>query len=135
MLTTILLGGITHHYMGSNLPFCNRINDVGTITNPYIVAMRGTSEFKAGMILGTDSACGFIAGPISSLRITNNLDFILGAYNTNFKEFNDLGIRPATVWGVTPVFGLDYKIKLSDRVSLDNLISIGIISHAISVSF
>lgn len=135
MLTTILLGGLTHHYIGSNLPYCNRINSVGTITNPYVVVMNGTETAKAGFIFGVDSACGTIAGPVSSFKLSENVDFIAGAYNTNFKQFRDLGIEPPTFAGITPVIGINYKLRLSDRVSLDNIVSFGIISHAISLSF
>ncbi len=135
MITTILLGGITHHYLGSNLPYCNRVNSFGTIVNPYIVAMSGTDKVKAGFILGTDSACGSIVGPVSSFKLSENVDFIAGAYNTNFKEFNKLGIEPPSIAGLTPILGVNYKIKLNETLSLDNIISVGIISHAISFSF
>lgn len=135
MITTILLGGITHHYLGSNLPYCNRINSVGTITNPYVVAMSGVEKAKAGFIFGTDSACGTIVGPVSSFKLGDNIDFIAGAYNTNYRQFNELGIVPSTIAGLTPILGINYKIKLNENLSLDNIISVGIISHALSVSF
>lgn len=135
MLTTILLGGLTHHFLGSNLPYCNRINNFGSIVNPYAVVMRGTEDLKAGFILGTDSACGSIVGPVSSFKLSDNVDFIAGVYNTNFREFNKLGIEPPSIAGLTPVLGINYKVKLNKTLSLDNIVSIGIISHAISFSF
>ena len=135
MLTTISLGGLTHHFLGSNLPYCNRINNFGSIVNPYAVVMRGTEDLKAGFILGTDSACGSIVGPVSSFKLSDNVDFIAGAYNTNFKEFNKLGIEPPSIAGLTPIVGINYKVKLNKTLSLDNIVSIGIISHAISFSF
>jgi hypothetical protein len=135
MITTILLGGITHHYLGSSLPYCNRINSVGTITNPYATVMSGDKESRYGFIFGTDSACGVIVGPISSFAIDNNLDFIVGAYNTNHGKFNSLGIQPPTFFGLTPVVGINYNIRLSENLSLNNIISIGIVSHALSVDF
>lgn len=135
MITTILLGGITHHYLGSSLPYCNAINNVGTIVNPYIVVMSGTNKTKAGFIVGTDSACGRIAGPVASFNLASNLDFIVGGYNTNFKEFKNSGIEPVSIRGITPILGLNYKIPLINNISLDNIISVGIVSHAISFSF
>lgn len=135
MITTILLGGITHHYLGSSLPYCNTINNVGTIVNPYIVTMSGTNKAKVGFIAGTDSACGRITGPVASFNLASNLDFIVGGYNTNFKEFNDIGIKPISIKGITPILGLNYKIPLTNNISLDNIISVGIVSHAISFSF
>lgn len=97
--------------------------------------MSGTDKAKAGFILGTDSACGSIVGPVSSFKLSDNVDFIAGAYNTNFKEFNKLGIEPPSIAGLTPILGVNYKIKLNETLSLDNIVSIGIISHAISFSF
>jgi hypothetical protein len=135
MLTTILLGGMTHHYIGSSLPYCNKINDLGTITNPYVVVMAGDTKIKSGFILGTDSACGTIVGPVSSIRLADNLDFVLGAYNTNFRKFNDLGIEPSTVTGLTPIIGFNYKIPITTKISLDNILSFRIVSQALSTSF
>ena len=135
MLTTILLGGLTHHFLGSSLPYCNRVNNFGSIVNPYAVVMTGTEDLKAGFILGTDSACGTIAGPISSFKLSDNVDFIAGFYNTNFREFNKIGIEPPNIAGLTPVVGINYKVRLSKSISLDNIISVGIVSHAVSFSF
>jgi hypothetical protein len=135
MIATVLLGGITHHYLGSSLPYCNKINNVGTIVNPYIAAMAGNRKRKVGFIFGTDSACGNIIGPVSSFAIYKNVDFILGAYNTNFKKFNELQIKPPTVLGITPIVGMNYKIKLSKNIDLNNIVSVGILSHAISMDF
>ena len=132
---SLIIGGITHHYLGSSLPYCNRVNNFGTITNPYVVAMKGNEKVKAGFILGTDSACGVISGPISSFKLTNNFDFIAGAYNTNYKQFNDLEIKPVTFGGITPVLGVNYKIQLMNNIALNNIISVGIVSHALSISF
>lgn len=135
MLTTILLGGLTHHFLGSSLPYCNRVNNFGSIVNPYAVVMKGTEDVRVGFILGTDSACGTIVGPVSSFKLSDNIDFIAGAYNTNFKEFNKLGIKPPNIVGLTPMIGINYKIKLNKSISLDNIISFGIVSHAVSFSF
>jgi len=135
MLTTILLGGITHHYIGSSLPYCNRLTDFGTITNPCIAAMVGSTNAKAGFIAGKDSACGNIVGPVASFYVANNLDFVVGGYNTNFKKFHNLGIEPPSFIGLTPIIGLDYKININKNVSLDTIMSVGIVSHALSISF
>lgn len=135
MILTLIYGGITHHYLSSNLPYCNRINNLGTIANPYVVVMGGNDNVKAGFILGTDSACGAIAGPVSSLRLSDNLDFIIGAYNTNFRKFEELGIQPPTIAGLTPIIGLNYKIPITKNINLENIFSFGIISQALSVSF
>lgn len=134
-MISLIYGGITHHYLGSNLPYCNRINNVGTIHNEYIIAMAGTRETKLGIIKGKDSACGNIVGPISSFQISENVDFMLGWYNTNFKKFRSIGIEPPSYYGITPVIGFDYKIKITEKISIDNLISVGIITHAIRMDF
>lgn len=97
--------------------------------------MRGREDLRVGFILGTDSACGTIVGPISSFKLSDNIDFIAGAYNTNFKEFNKLRIEPPNIAGLTPMVGINYKIKLNKNISLNNIISIGIISQALSISF
>ena len=137
MVLSLLYGGITHHYLASNLPYCNRIGGSlsGTIHNEYVIGLAGTKKYKIGAIAGKDSACGNIAGPISSVNIAENFDFIAGFYNTNFKEFNKLNIEPPSVLGVTPVIGIDYRIKLTNNISIDNLISFGIITHSLRVDF
>jgi len=137
MVLSLLYGGITHHYLASNLPYCNRIGGSlsGTIHNEYVIGLVGTKEYKIGAIAGKDSACANIAGPISSVNITEDFDFIAGFYNTNFKEFNKLNIEPPSVLGVTPVIGIDYRIKLTNNISIDNLISFGIITHSLRVDF
>lgn len=135
MTASILLGFLTHHYIGSNLNYCNSINSYGTIHNPYVVAMVGISDYKLGFIKGKDSACGDIFGPVSSFKLRDNLDFIAGGYNTNFEEFERLGTKPPSISGITPVLGLNYKIPLTNNINLNNIVSIGIITHAISVDF
>lgn len=101
--------------------------------------MAGTNKAKIGVLTGRDSVCGRIVGPISSFRISENVDFMLGGYNTNFNSFKARGIEPSSIYGITPVVGLDFKIPLiktdTFRVDLDNLVSVGIVTHAISVSF
>jgi hypothetical protein len=137
MVLSLLYGGITHHYLASNLPYCNRINNntFGTIHNEYVIGLIGDEDFKVGVLSGKDSACGNILGPITTTKITEDLDFVLGGYNTNFNKFNKLGIEPPSINGITPVIGVDYKIKLTDNVSIDNLISVGIITHSLRVDF
>ena len=137
MILSLLYGGITHHYLASNLPYCNRIGYSlsGTIKNEYVIGLVGTKKYKIGAISGKDSACANITGPISSVNIAENFDFIAGFYNTNFKEFNKLNIEPPSVLGVTPVIGIDYRIKLTNNISIDNLISFGIITHSLRVDF
>lgn len=138
-MISLMYGGITHHYVGSNLPYCNRINNVGTIHNEYVIAMAGNKNAKVGFLKGKDSACADIFGPISSFKLSDNVDFMLGAYNTNFKAFEKLGINPPSFGNVTPVVGLDFKIPLiktdSFELNIDNLVSVGIITHAVSMSF
>lgn len=134
-MISLILGGITHHFIGSSLPYCNRINNVGTIHNEYIVAMIGDSDGKVGFIKGKDSACGDIIGPISSFKMSDNVDFILGGYNTNFKDFEKLGIVPFSFGSITPVIGFDYKIEITRNLHIHNIVSFGIISHGIGISF
>jgi len=139
MLTTILLGGITHHYVAPKLNYCNRINKIGTIRHTYAAILVGNDKIQAGPLMGVDSACGAISGALLSVSISEFFKIMAGGYNTNFKEFNDRGINPPTFMGLTPLAGLDYRLNLYKskdlNISLDTLISYGIVSHGISVSF
>jgi hypothetical protein len=138
-MISIIYGGITHHYLASSLPYCNRINNSGTIHNEYVIGLVGSQDFKIGILSGKDSACGNITGPIMAAKISENVDFMLGGYNTNFKEFHKLGIEPPSMNGYTPIVGLDFKLNLYDGenfdIKLDNLVSLGIITHAVSINF
>ena len=138
-MITMIYGGITHHYMAPSLNYCNTINNAGTIHNEYVIAMAGSKNAKLGFLKGKDSACGDIFGPISSFKISDNVDFIAGGYNTNFKKFEERGMIPPSFGGITPVIGFDLKIPLVKtkqfEVNVDNLVSVGIITHAISVNF
>ena len=138
-MISLLYGSITHHFIGSNLPYCNRINSNGSIHNEYVIAMVGDANTKVGILKGKDSACGNIMGPVSSFKMSDNFEFILGGYNTNFKKFNELGMRPPTIGGITPIVGLDYRLPIYNgdkfKITLDNLVSIGIITHSLRVDF
>lgn len=134
-MITIMLGGLTHHYVGSNLNYCNKVSNFGSIINPYTVAMYGTKTKKAGIIVGKDSVCGNIIGPITSFSFNKSLDVIAGGYNTNKDKFNNRQIQPMSIGNITPVLGLNYKIPLSKSLSLNNVISFGIITHAIGIEF
>ena len=138
-MISILLGGLTHPYINSHLNYCNTVNSYGSIQNNYVVAIAGDRGKKLGFILGKDSACGNIFGPVSSFNISGNLDFVLGGYNTNFKEFDKLRIKPSSIFGITPIVGLNYKVDLyrhnNFEVKLDNIVSLGIITHAVSFNF
>jgi hypothetical protein len=140
-MISIIYGGITHHYLASNLPYCSRINNnsFGTIHNEYVIGMVGSENFKLGVLSGKDSACGNILGPIMAAKVSENVDFMLGGYNTNIKEFHNLGIEPPSFNGYTPIIGFDFKLNLYDgesyKINIDNLVSLGIITHAISINF
>jgi hypothetical protein len=138
-MISIIYGGITHHYLASSLPYCNRINNVGSIHNEYVIGMAGTEDFRMGILSGKDSACGNIVGPITATKIYENVDFMLGGYNTNFDDFHELGIKPPSIGGITPAIGLNYKLSLYNgeniKIKLENIISFGIITHALSVNF
>jgi hypothetical protein len=138
-MISIIYGGITHHYLASNLPYCNRINNSGTIHNEYVIGLVGNEDVKIGILSGKDSACGNIVGPILAAKISENVDFMLGGYNTNFEKFHKLGIEPPSTGGYTPVVGLDFKLNLYKGeyfdIKIDNLISLGIITHAVSINF
>jgi len=139
MVVSLILGGITHHYLASNLPYCNTINDKGTIKNPYAIVMVGNENVKIGFLKGKDSVCGDIHGPIASFKLSDNFDFMLGGYNTNFKEFKDRNIIPPSTGGITPIIGLNYSLSLYEsktiKASFDTLFSVGIITHAIKFTF
>ncbi len=138
-MISLLYGGITHHYVGSNLPYCNKINNYGSIRNEYLIVMAGTNKFKAGLLNGKDSACGNILGPITSFKLKDNLEFIAGYYNTNFDKFRKINIEPPSYKGITPVVGLDFRIPIyknnKSTISIDNLISIGVVTHSLRVDF
>lgn len=134
-MISLLYGGITHHYLASNLPYCNRINSVGSIHNEYVIGLIGDDFFKIGALVGKDSACGNIAGPVSTFKLNNHLDFVLGGYNTNTEKFHKLGIEPPSIYGITPIVGLDLKIPITKNISIDNIVSYGIITHAIRINF
>jgi hypothetical protein len=139
-MLSIIYGGITHHYLAKDLPYCNTIKGgMGTIHNEYVIAMAGSSDFRLGALVGKDSACGNIFGPMSATRLSDNIDFMLGGYNTNFKKFRERMIEPPSIGGITPVIGLDFKIPIYEegdtKLSLDTLVSVGVITHAINFSF
>ena len=101
MVLSLFYGGITHHYLASNLPYCNRINNnsFGTIHNEYVIGLIGDEDFKVGVLSGKDSACGNILGPITTTKLSDNVDFVLGGYNTNFDKFHKLAIEPPSIGG------------------------------------
>lgn len=138
-MISIIYGGITHHYLNSSLSYCNKINNIGTIHNEYVIAMAGNDSAKIGILSGKDSACGDILGPVASFRITESADFMLGGYNTNFEKFRELGMEPVNIAGFTPVIGINLKVNIYDsklyKINLDNLFSLGIITHGVSVNF
>lgn len=139
MLTTLLLGGITHHYIAHDLNYCNLINEIGTIQNNYVGVLMGSKDLQIGLMVGKDSACGDIIGPIASLNLNDKFSFIVGGYNTNHQKFYNRGITPITSGDITPVLGVDYKVPLyknnNTTIALDNIISFGIITHTITISF
>lgn len=133
-MLTLGFGGITNHYMLPSGNYCNKINKYGTINNSYLVAMIG-NDTKVGIIKGFDSVCEPITGMISSANISDNLDFVIGGYNTNTKAFEDRGLIPPSINKITPIFGLNYKINITDNLNLNNVISYGITTHFISYEF
>jgi hypothetical protein len=135
MITSILLGGLTHHYLLPKENYCNQVNNQGSIVNPYVISMVGSETLKTGVILGKDSACANIFGSVSSVNLYKNIDLMVGAYNANTREFNNRGLQPVEYYGITPIIGIDYRIKLYKDVTLDTLVSMGIITHALRVDF
>lgn len=133
--TTVLLGFMTHHYISPELDYCNAINDYGTIQNTYAVVLREGKEMGAGVIAGKDSSCGDIAGPVFTLRVSKNVRAVVGGYNTNVESFNKRKMIPPEIRGITPVVGIDYSIPLTKKVSLDTIVALGVITHAISYKF
>lgn len=139
MITTLLFGGITHHLINYDFNYCNLINNVGTIQNNYAGVLLGSKTFQIGLLKGRDSACGNISGPIMYYNIYEEFGVIAGYYNTNTKRFYERGIPPITFNGYTPIIGIDYKYKLYENkgtlISIDNIISMGIVTHALTISF
>jgi len=134
-MISIMLGGLTHHYIGSSFNYCNKLNDFGSIANPYTVVMAGTKNSKIGLITGKDSVCANILGPISSFYLKENLDVIVGGYNVNREEFKKRQIEPLSIGGFTPVLGVNYKLPITNNISINNLISFGIITQSIGINF
>ena len=136
-MISLLYGGITHHYLNSHLPYCGRINNngIGTIHNEYFIGLVGSDEIKIGGLIGKDSACGNIYGPVATFKLNTYFDIVLGGYNTNKDDFYKLGIEPPSFLGVTPVAGIDFKLPINKHLSLDTIISCGIITHAMRVNF
>lgn len=139
MIFSILFGGITHHYLASDLNYCQKINTHGSIYNPYQIVTVGNKDTQIGIINGTDSACGSIFGPVLRKSITDNLEFVAGGYNANIKSFNERGMEPISYNGITPILGFNYKLYLYKNnnydITINNVISFGIITHSIGVSF
>jgi len=145
MIFELFFGGITHHYIASQLNYCNVINkSVGTIKHGYGAILIGNEKNRGGIIVGKDSACGNIYGGLGSFSsFKKNLNLIVGAYNVNRKEFYDRKITPFSVFGVTPIAGLNYKLPLYKKtykkrnlkISFDTIVSLGIITHGLSVTF
>jgi hypothetical protein len=138
-MVTIMYGGVTHHYVSPKLNYCNTINNYGTIHNQYTAVLVGDDSLKAGVLKGKDSVCADILGLIGTAQIKKNIDFVAGGYNTNFDEFRVRNIEPPSVLGVTPVLGVNFKMPIYQsqkyKVELNNLVSLGIITHSVSVSF
>jgi hypothetical protein len=138
-MISLLYGGITHHYLASSLPYCNKINNHGSIHNEYVIALVGNKDRKFGLIGGKDSACGSIFGPISSFTVTEQIEFIAGGYNTNFNKFKKLNIEPPSIGGITPVVGLDFKLPIykteTFKIGIDTLVSFGIVTHSLRIDF
>lgn len=135
MITSILLGGLTHHYMLPKGNYCNTINSNGSIVNLYTIVMAGSATLKTGVILGTDSVCAPIYGSVSSINVYKNLDFMIGGYNANTSEFLNRKLKPTSIHGITPLIGFDYRIKLYKNITLDTLVSVGIVTHALRIDF
>ena len=135
MITSILLGGLTHHYLLPRGNYCNQINGQGSIVNPYVISMVGNERLKTGIILGRDSSCSNIFGSVSSVNLYKNIDLMVGAYNANTKQFNNIGLNPVEYYGITPILGIDYRIKLYKNITLDTLVSVGIVTHALRIDF
>ncbi len=136
-MISLLYGGITHHYLNPDLAYCSRINNnnFGTIHNEYVIGLVGSEEIKIGGLVGKDSACANIYGPVMTFKLNTYFDFVLGGYNTNTKAFHKMGMEPPSINGVTPVIGIDFKLPLNRYLSLDTVISYGIITHAIRINF
>jgi hypothetical protein len=138
-MISLLYGGITNHFIGHDLNYCNKLNNIGTIHNEYVIAMVGDKNIQAGLIKGKDSVCSNITGPIASFRLDEDIRLIMGGYNTNVNDFKKRGIQPPNVGSFTPVIGIDYEIYLyksnNFEVVAHNLISLGITTHSIGVNF
>ena len=141
MIITLSMGLLTHHIVGEDLDYCNQINDLGTISNTYFTLTAGEERGHVGAIIGQDSVCGNIFGVMGEYFITKNIGVVLGAYNTNTKQYNDRGIDPLNLDGteITPIIGLNYKTYLHKSedygIILNNLITPYILSSSIGIQF
>jgi hypothetical protein len=139
LMISLIAGGITHHYIASHLKYCNRINNSGTIVNEYFILSAGTEEGRLGLLKGKDSACGDIYGAMVFASVNPYLDFVVGGYNTNFDAFRRRKMHPVVESEITPVIGVNFRIPLYTSkdfsVNIENLISYGITTHGIGVTF
>ena len=138
-MISVIAGGITHHYIVTSSNYCNRFGNTSTIHNPFVIALKGDKVSRYGFILGQDSACGIIAGPVGAFELNPHVDFIAGAYNTNYDAFRKINIEPYAILGVAPIAGFNLKFPIYKSkeytINSENLISLGIITHAFSVNF
>lgn len=138
-MVSILYGGITNHFIGSNLNYCNSLNKIGTIHNEYAIVLTGSKNKQIGFIKGKDSVCSNIFGIISSFRIDQNIRIIAGGYNTNTRDFEKRNIRPVSIKGYTPLIGMDYELPIYKSTNFEivfhNLLSLGITTHSVGVNF
>jgi hypothetical protein len=138
-MLSLIAGGITHHYIASSSNYCNRFGNTSTIHNPFVMALKGDYTSRYGFILGQDSACGIIAGPVAAFGLNSHVDFIAGAYNVNYDAFRKIKVEPLAIMGVTPIAGFNLKFPIYKSkeytINSENLISTGTITHALSVNF
>jgi hypothetical protein len=50
MMFSLMLGGLTHHFISPNLDYCGLVNNVGTVRNEYLVGLVGNDRAKVGFI-------------------------------------------------------------------------------------
>lgn len=138
LTTTLVFGFMTHHFFAPSLDYCAKIGGLGTIINPHAAILVGHSDYKIklGLMAGKDSVCGNIRGVMGTYEINDSWEFVFGGYNTNYQLFVNRGFEPIHIGKkITPIVGFNHKFKLSENVSLNTIVSMGIIVHGIRFDF
>lgn len=124
MIKSIIIGGLITHI----LPQPGAIERVQWQPNVVLKMER------VDLLAGHNSIGEPIVGAAYNWAIEENLDFKLGAYFQDKTQFRKRGVDLQT-GEIMPVGGIEWRIPITDRVKLTNIITPIITFHGISVDF